>query len=267
VTGEKHLRLSVHGSYVGSPEASEVWVFNLRQALVFGTVDDLGTFPNNWDVVPNFSTHTETDWTTETTWKVDGPLTTSFDPESYLTDYVMPSLQVFAGASNFSARVTFLGANLYPCDTTGRSIGGNFARGTFTTIPVGSNSSLQLPSENTLVASWGTDRLGKRGKGRIYPPVMGANILTSDGLVDSSPVSTHLDACKALIEGLSYSATGGTDAHLRTVVTGPSTTHGLGSYTSYAVINAVRVGRVMDTQRRRRRQLSENYVKEGIVQV
>jgi hypothetical protein len=266
VTGEKHLKLTVHGSYVGTPELVETWAFNIRQALVFGDVDPVGTFPSNWSPVASFSAHTETDWTTETTWTVDGPGSETFDPESYLTDHVMPALQAFAVASNFSNRVTFLGANLYPCGTLGTAIDGNFARGIFTTIPNGSNSSLQLPAENTLVASWETDKLGRRGRGRIYPPVMGANILDSNGLVDTSPVAAHRDACKALIEALSYTGPLTPNAHVRSVVTGPATSGGSGAWASYAVINGVRVGKVMDTQRRRRRQLSEGYVSTPIDQ-
>jgi hypothetical protein len=267
VANEKHLRLTIHGAYVGSSESSEVWNFSLRQALVLGSVDDQGTFPNNWDVVPDFSTHTDTDWTTEKTWHASVGGGTVFDPESYLNDYVGATLQAFAAASNFSNRVTFLGANLYPCGTDGKAISGNYARLNFTTIPNGSNSTLQLPSENTLVCSWETHKIGRRGRGRIYPPVMGAGILTSDGLVDTSYVTAHRNAAKALVEGLSYSGVGPDTWSVRSVVTGPASSGGSAPYTKYATIIGVRVGRVMDTQRRRRRQLTENYSETPIVQV
>jgi hypothetical protein len=141
---KKHMRLSVHGGYKPGVAGTEIWNFNLRQALVFGSVDDVGLFPDNWEVGANFSTHTEADWTTETTWTGDGPLTASFDPESYLTDYVGPTLQAYAAAGGFSSRTTWLGANLYPCDTTGKAIGGNYSRLTFTTELDGGQSGVHL---------------------------------------------------------------------------------------------------------------------------
>jgi hypothetical protein len=76
-----------------------------------------------------------------------------------------------------------------------------------------------------------------------------------------------MDAHKALIEGLSYSGTGGSTAHLRSVVTGPSTTGGVGKYQGYATILGVRVGQILDTQRRRRNKEPESYQAETITQV
>jgi hypothetical protein len=47
-------------------------------------------------------------------------------------------------------------------------------------------------------------------------------------------------------------STGGQDGEIRPIVTG-------GNFTKYAIINSVRVGNVMDTQRRRRNRLTEVY--------
>jgi hypothetical protein len=50
---------------------------------------------------------------------------------------------------------------------------------------------------------------------------------------------------------------GGGDGNMRPIVTG-------GNYTKYAVINSVRVGNVMDTQRRRRNRLTEVYTSGAV---
>lgn len=262
------MRMTIHGDYTpGSAVAPEVWAVNIRQALVFGSVDDVGVFPSNWDVASDFSTATETDWDLETTWGADGPLTTSFDVKSYLNDYVGTTVSNWVGVAGFSSHVRVLGVNLYPCDTTGKAIDGNYARLTYHTPPLGSSSSKMLPPENSIVASWETHKIGKRGRGRIYPPPVTVDALTSYGVVDSSFAGDYMDQGKALIEGLSYSATAGTGPHVRSVVTGPSSSGGWAPYTHYATILGIRVGLVVDTQRRRRNKLPEGYLEEAVTQV
>jgi hypothetical protein len=268
MTGEKHMRLTINGDYVSAtPLGGEVWACNLRLALVFGTVSDLGTFPTNWDVDPHFDSHTETDWTTDTTWQANGPLTTSFDPESYLTDYVMPTLASWMPHTTHHGIARVTGASLYPCGTLGTAIGGNVAHGTFLTPVSGTGSGNSLPLENTVVLSWGTNRLGPKGRGRIYSPVPPTSILTGTGIIDATLQGDYLANGKALIEGLSYSGSGGTNPHVRVVVTGPSDSGGISPFTQYATINQIRVGEVVDTQRRRRNKQPEAYVSDDITQV
>jgi hypothetical protein len=267
VAGEKHLRLTIFGDYVtGSEEPNEIWAVNLRQALVFGSVDDLGTFPSNWDVTPEFSSHTETDWDTTTTWRADGPGSIVFEPESYLTDYVGASVTNWIGAAGFSNKVQCLGASLYPCDTTGNSIGHNVAHLTFHTPVTGGTSGSMMPTENSVVLSWKTNRLGPRGRGRIYPPPIPVGAIDSYGLVSDGWRSTYQNAAKNTIEGMAFHGVGIAAPAVETVVTGPSSSGGLGSYTSYAVINGVRVGKVVDVQRRRRNKIGEAYTEQDISQ-
>jgi hypothetical protein len=268
VTGEKHLRLQINGDYVSSaPLGGEVWACNLRQALVFGSVDDVGTFPTNWSVTPDFNSHVETDWTTTTTYGIDGPLSTTFDPTSYLTDYVMPTLAVWMPSTLHHGIARVTGASLYPCDTSGNAIGGNVAHGIFNTPVAGTGSGNCLPLENTVVLSWETHVLGPRGRGRIYGPVPPVGAMNGVGVLSDTYVTDAVASAKALIEGLSYSGTGGTTAHVRTVVTGPSSGGGISPYTRYGTIIGTKVGYVVDTQRRRRNKEPESYVEDSITQV
>lgn len=268
MAGEKHLKLTIFGDYTpSSVDAPEVWACNLREALVFGSVDDTGTFPSNWDVTPVFDTHTETDWTTETTYGIDGPLTATFDPESYLTDYVGPTLQGWMGGAGFSDKVRLLGAALYPCGTNGNAIGSNVARLTYTNITTGSATGNMLPTENSLAVSWQTHVLGPKGRGRIFPPPSPSSALTAYGVASSGYISTWLNAHVNTIEGLSYSGTGGATAHVRVVVTGPNSVSPGSGYLHYGTIIGARVGQVFDTQRRRRNKLPEAYSADTITQV
>lgn len=270
MSGEKHMKLMVQGTYAGPgsgtpPENAEVWAFNIRQALVFGTVDDLGTFPSNWDVLPEFAASSEAHWDLTTTWKAHWS-TQTFEPADYLNDYVCPSLTAFMASSGIAAIVKLSSASLYPCDTTGNSIGGNVATATFTTGYYGGGSGHPLPLENSVVTSWGTNRLGRRGRGRIYGPVPSVAAINADGLLDSTVLADILSKSVALIEGMAYSGSTGDAPHVKSVVTGPASSGGLAPYTEYAVINSARVGQVVDTQRRRRNKEPEAYSSAAVSQ-
>lgn len=267
MAGEKHLRMTIYGTYTaGSEDAVEVWAMNIRQALVFGLIDDLGTFPSNWSVSPDFDTHTDTDWDTTRTFMVDGPGAETFDPAAYLNDYAGASWTNFMGAAGVSDKAKLVGIKLYPCDTSGNSIGGNLATLTYHTPVSGTDSSKMLPTENSAVVSWATNRLGPRGRGRVYPPVISVNALDNYGQLSDSWVSTYANAARATIEGMAYHGVGTGAPSVESVVTGPSSSGGLAPYTHYSVINACRVGKVVDTQRRRRNKLPELYVSQTIDQ-
>jgi hypothetical protein len=118
-----------------------------------------------------------------------------------------------------------------------------------------------------VVLSWETHVIGPRGRGRIFSPVPPVGALNSVGVLSSTYQDDAVASAKALLEGLSYSGTGGTTAHLRSVVTGPSSGGGISPYTRYGTIIGVRVGSVVDTQRRRRNKQPEAYVEDSITQV
>lgn len=261
--------MTIRGDYVSSaPIAAEQWDVNLRQALVFGEVDDQGTFPNNWDVVPDFETVSGSGYTITKTWKADGPLSTEFDPAQYLDD-IQGFVAAWMGQSVHSAVARVTGIRLYPCAApSGNSIGGNYCDLTWDTPIPGGGSGNPMPLENSVVLSWETQVLGPRGKGRIYSPVPPVSILTSVGTVNTTPKATYLSGAVDLIEGLAWidSTVDPNRARVRTVVTGPSSSGGKPPYTYYGKINGARVGEIVDTQRRRRNQQSENYSSAAIVQ-
>lgn len=267
MAGEKHLRLSIFGDYVGATEDQpEIWNCNLRMALVFGAVDDVGTFPSDWTVVNDTHGGVETSWDTESTYRIDGPGITTFDPVSYLNDYVGDTLQGFIGNSLTRSSVRVLGAKLYPCDTTGKSIDFNVASLLYSISAVGGGSENMLPPEVSCCFSWETAQRGPRGRGRIYPPPLTVAANDAYGMLTTAAQSTLRTVATTLIEGLSYTSVVAGVPSLRVVVTGPSSSHGAAPYTRYAVINGVRIGRVFDAQRRRRNKLDEAYLSGVIAQ-
>jgi hypothetical protein len=60
-----------------------------------------------------------------------------------------------------------------------------------------------------------------------------------------------------LLEALAYTSSDPTGARVRPVITGAPWTH-------YGVINQVRCGTVLDTQRRRRRSIAETYESQAV---
>jgi hypothetical protein len=86
----------------------------------------------------------------------------------------------------------------------------------------------------------------------MFLPGIAASALDDHGHVSSGRVTSFLAGQIALLEGLSYTGVGTNSPHVRPIVTG-------GNWTKYGEITQVRVGSVFDTQRRRRRSLSETY--------
>ena len=130
-----------------------------------------------------------------------------------------------------------------------------------TTPDVGVLSNQNLPDQCALVVSLLTARSGRSFRGRSYLPITGAGALIA-GKVDPSNVATPaVQFMQALILGLNGSSV---------VVPTPTSTQLTGapriaiqSKTSgqpAAPVNTVRVGDVIDTQRRRRDKLVETYI-------
>lgn len=259
MTYEKHLLLTCQGSYTDSALAAESWQVGVRLALVFGTVDPVGTLPNNWDPSAVAINRTETYWNITGNWHTNSGLN-YFEPDDYLNDQAAPAfstwIQSISGMSNHT-RIDAL--KLYPIGTDGRAVPAPpYATGTPVELvwtssnPAGSNSGSHLPLQIAAVASHRTAQIGRPGRGRMYLAGLNQGAVGSDGLFSSSWCTSTAGYQKDLLEGLAFTGVGGLSAHVRPIVTGSG-------YTKYATINQVRMGNVPDTQRRRRRSLPETY--------
>ena len=85
----------------------------------------------------------------------------------------------------------------------------------------------------------------------MYQPAVPVPILEVTGVLKAIGVPDLLDRQVALLQGCSYTGTGPNLWNVRPVVTGKP-------YVNYGVITSVSVGRVLDTQQRRRNAISED---------
>lgn len=260
MAGEKSLLLSIIGDWTDSDLAAEGWQVGIRLALVYGAVDDVGTFPSNWDPVATTINRTETDWTITGNWLARAGIA-DFDPGDYLNDVAAPAVTAWAARSATSSQCRIRALKLSPIGAPSGSLvpAPPYASGTpclltwTSSYPVGTNGGDLLPLQNAAVASHRTLQTGRAGRGRAFLPGLTKSATDTDSRISSTVQGGLLSAQVALLEGLSYSGVLPGDPHVRPVVTG-------GNFTRYGVINQVRVGNIMDTQRRRRKSLPETYV-------
>lgn len=258
MANEKHLLLSILGGYTGTAAAftEETWQTSIRLALVFGTIDEIGTLPNNWEPTANTVNRTEPDWKIAGNWQVDGPGSSTFRPDDYLDEQAGPAVKDWlTGTNGFSSRVQLRELRLYPIGTNGKAVPAvPYAVGSPMTLvytgtqPVGGNSGGMIPPQCSVVLSHRTSQIGRRGRGRSFTPPVPTGALTEGRLGDSTAASL-LSLQAALLAGLALDTVGPFSAQIRPVITGHP-------WVNYAQINQVEVDTIFDTQRRRRRSAS-----------
>jgi hypothetical protein len=261
-----HLRLTIGGDYVPNTLPGEIWETNVRLVLVAGDVDDIGEIPDNLSVVAQPVARTESDWTISGNWKIENAPAT-FSPDDYLNDQVAPAVTDWLLNVNCSNQVRARYLKLLPCkNPLGRGVAApGYAQATPMTLewtgayPIGNQSSTQLPPQNSVVVSHRTGQVGARGRGRMFLPPATSAVL-SGARIASTPQQDILDAHTDFLIGLGYTAPVVGNFNVRPVVTGAP-------FVEYAKITSIRVGNVMDTQRRRRNALQEVYLQGPVVYV
>lgn len=261
MAGEKHLLVEASGSYTGLNLTTEIWAVTVRMALVFGTVDQAGTLPSNWEPVAANVNRTETLWKITGNWGISGGPGLTFSPDDYLDGQVAPAFTAWIAAAPISGLVQLDQCKVYPIGApTGKAVPAPpYSQGTPIVLqwtsanPTGGGGIDIMPPQIALVASHTTPQPGRRGRGRMFLP--GMPIASNDnGRIASTPQSAALAAQIALLEGLSLDA-GVDPANLsvRPIVTGKP-------YVNYGMITGVNVGNRYDTQRRRRNSLVETRI-------
>jgi hypothetical protein len=243
-----HIYLVVHGSY--NSLAEEHWQYGIRFLL-----SDSGSAPATSGTLPLVNvdlvdeSRTETDWTIRNRWKATSGLAT-FQPDDWLNDQVAPALVSHFGA-HLWGDVKVDGLKASPIGTDGKVVELATCVLDWTTAkPSGDGSTNPLPTENTTAISLRTPRIGPRGRGRVYYPVWSASVCDAQGRLADTPRTALLAEFIAQLEGMSLSAG---DWWVLPIVTGDP-------WTQYGEVTEVRVGNVIDTQRRRRRQEPETYI-------
>lgn len=121
------------------------------------------------------------------------------------------------------------------------------------------------PNQCSVVATLVTARAGRTGKGRIYLPALGSMSLTADR-ISSASTTAIANGVKALIETLNAALVTATAAGNAVAVQSAKASQEPGVWTPGAPsgymgakVVSVRVGDVVDTQRRRRSSIGEAY--------
>lgn len=260
MANEKHLLLTIRGSYTNSTLSTESFQTGVRLALFSGPSGDsapqVGTLPNNWEPQAENISRTETDWTIDGNWSIDLGAGASFAPDDFLNDQVAPAVNAwFENAVHWSVgRIDSL--QLYPIGPNGKALPAPpYSQGTPCTLtwtankPAGTASGGGAPLQIAVVASHRTPQTGRRGRGRMFLPAIAASFIGTDGQIASTQRQLAADRQAALLESLTYFSPV-SEFYVRPIVTGAP-------WTQYAMITQVQVGSVPDTQRRRRNALVE----------
>ena len=254
----KHLLIEASGVYTTAGLTAEMWAVTLRAALVFGTVDEAGTLPTNWNPVAASVNRTETNWTIRGNWGISGGPGLTFSPDDYLDGQLAPAFTAWMAQPAISSAAKLTTLKVYPVGSPlGKAVPAPpYSQGTPMVLewtgsnPVGGGPSSILPLQIALVASHTTPQPGRRGRGRMFLPAQNTSTLTS-GRVSSTITASALAAQIALLEAVALDT--GVDpanSSVRPIITGKP-------YDSYGMITGVSVGDVFDTQRRRRNAISE----------
>lgn len=257
MAGEKHLYLTFGGTYEDSTEGTEIWQFGVRCALVFGLVDDIGTLPNNWTVAPDAASSTSGDWDIVNQFQVNGPGIPDFDPMSYMTDQVIPAWETYLATDSFSidCKATFI--KIAPIAQGGTTILARTCTATANADVHGGLGGNHLPLQNSIAISTQTPVVGRRGRGRWYLPAPAVSLIGTKGLLASGVNAAFAETAATFLEDLGFTTIGTDEPRVRPIVTGDP-------YEQYGRISSVRVGSVVDTQRRRRDQLVESYASHDV---
>lgn len=263
MANEKHLLLTWGGDYVPNTLPGEIWQCSLRLSVVFGATDPVGFLPNDWAVVDDTISLTESTYTVSGNWSIDGPgIGNNLDPGSYLKDQAEPAISTWMLYAQLNNQVRLRWINLSPIGAPSGNLvaAPSFAQGSpcaleyTSSYPVGNLSGTQLPPQNSVSVSHRTLQVGPRGRGRMFLPSSSSSIL-SGARVATTPQTDIAAAQVTLLESLALDA-GVSTPDVRPIVTGSP-------WNRYAIINSVQVGNVMDSQRRRRGNLTETYVTDS----
>lgn len=259
MAGEKHLRLVAGGGWTTGAIVNEEWAVGVRLVIKDGTVDDIGTMQDTWSVDSQIVNRTETHWGIVGNWKLSH-LGATFSPDDYLNDQAAPAFATWMQALPAHSdqcrmdwlKLSVIGTNGREVPPPGQTQGTPMTLTWTSSSPAGLNGGDLLPIQNALVASHRTHVTGRRGRGRMFIPGFTASIVNHQGEMTSTSTDNTRAAQIALLEALALDVGGLVSVSVRPVVTGLP-------FTNYGVIDEVRVGNVMDTQRRRRGSLVETY--------
>lgn len=185
-----------------------------------------------------------------------GPDTDAWDMENLLAHYVTCIASWFiSGDSMISSAAKLEHVKFNRIGLNGRYHDQDSHETVFTPIQGSNAGSAKFPNQVALAITLTTAvNRGPANKGRFYSPLPSVPVEQSDGMITAANADLIAASATTLIEAISDTPGLDTASDPGVVVMSRK----LGApYTRR--VSGVKVGRVLDTQRRRRRSLSENY--------
>lgn len=251
-----HLYLVAKGGYESTDLTEEQWQCGVRLMPFLSDPGDIGAPPMAFDCAAASLTGSRTNWTSTANFLCEGGVN-DVDPADYVAQAGHAWQDLFEDTNAYiSDDVTLTSVTLYAMGSDGKVINTDVGPAKAVAVPTasvdGANAGALLPIQNSVVLSLRTPNTTRRGRGRIYLPGATASITgSSDGLITTVVRTNIATAGKDFLNDLKV-GTFGVNAVVRPVVIGSP-------YTTYFRVTQTRVGNVVDSQRRRRRNIREGY--------
>lgn len=190
-------------------------------------------------------------WSVNPCWELDGSTGVVITQQDALTiataitALVLPtSLQIMMAANTF-----WSGARVEARQVTGAL---DAQAEAVRAVPVNGSGTATHPFQTAAVISLRTSGVGAQYRGRMYWPATGIALGGADYRITSANVASHLSGAKSFLTAIqgAIRATAGVNADL-TIWSRKTST--------FRNVNALQMGNVVDTQRRRRDTLAEAY--------
>ena len=262
VTGISHLRLVASGGYVPDVPllAREIWACNINLLPTLSEPSDIHVNTSAaFQAAEATLQDSDTGWTCNANFLREGGVN-DLDPVDYLVQQAMPAWSDFISGGNgsfsFVASVVELRQlELYAIDSLGHVIDlptgpAKAILDLSTTIKGAAGGAGPIPLQTSVGMSWVSAANTPRGRGRIYPPAAGQAVIGSSGVMSDATCQGYADGGAELIGSLRMGSA--SEPYVRPIVIGSP-------YSTAYVIKRVRVGSILDTQRRRVNQLAESY--------
>lgn len=255
MAGIGHFYVTAHGEYVSGPWVGESAQIGLRWTAQTDGNPDPGPIINMPDLGPAQAVFIEddaTDWTATRTFNMNFP---GVGPQA---DWYNVSDDL---ASDFLAFLTAVKVNQAPAfqwktlkvAPIERGTGKYLAPSTIYTLkaPIAGTAQGTNAPELAIACSMRTAIVGKRGRGRVYLPGLGTNVMDTSGQVSSTVLTLLATQLRLLVSGMKNLP--GLDQAVPDVIICSADS------VTAVIPHEVRVGNHFDVQRRRQHQVAEVY--------
>lgn len=256
MTALQHLYVTAHGSFASGSWVGESAQVGFRLAIAeTGAMPEKGTTFNmvtHGDVVTDQGNTTGTHGTLTRTWTARrGPTGSNENCDAGFQIDLAEDVWTFLDAikAYIGSAFRWTHVKIAPIGVDGKTIGTSSVY-TFS-APIAGGSSTYLPPQVAAALTVRANILGRRGRGRIYIPALGQNVITSDGTMSGTPANTLRAAFVALINA--FQNLPGTPDWVPLYIV---TSAGLADAVRPS---EVRTGQRVDTIRSRREQVPETY--------